>query len=185
MTCLLGARRPRPCSDSWGAVKKRAARGKRATPMARWLRWMPGSEGLGGLRCMAERMWHPISKLDFLVDHTASWLRDVRENAVTLRRTIYLFRPRVPGPAGPPAANGTRGQRPPGRDRPLRQRRRRGVGRDLVLTWSTRCGYAPPSSGRGRLYDRCCGTGSCGAWGVITRRVSPPGRLAAPPNRLA
>ena len=61
---------------------------------------------------MAERMWHPISKLDFLVDHTASWLRDVRENAVTLRRTIYLFRPRVPGPAGPPAANRTRGQRP-------------------------------------------------------------------------
>jgi hypothetical protein len=65
MTCLLGARRPRPCSDSWGAVKKRAARGKRATPMARWLRWVPGSEGLGGLRCMAERMWRPISKLDF------------------------------------------------------------------------------------------------------------------------
>ena len=38
---------------------------------------------------MAERIWHPISKLDFLVDHTASWLGDVRENAATLRRTIY------------------------------------------------------------------------------------------------
>jgi hypothetical protein len=37
---------------------------------------------------MAERIWHPISKLDLSVDHTASSLGDVRENAVTLRRTI-------------------------------------------------------------------------------------------------
>lgn len=33
---------------------------------------------------MPERIWHPISKLEFFVDHTRRWLVDVKENADAL-----------------------------------------------------------------------------------------------------
>ncbi|MCJ1676191.1 hypothetical protein MTF65_02205 [Streptomyces sp. APSN-46.1] len=33
---------------------------------------------------MPERIWHPISKLEFFVEHTRRWLADVQENADTL-----------------------------------------------------------------------------------------------------
>ncbi|MBT2401663.1 hypothetical protein [Streptomyces sp. ISL-100] len=33
---------------------------------------------------MPERIWHPISKLEFFVDHTRRWAVDVRENLETL-----------------------------------------------------------------------------------------------------
>lgn len=33
---------------------------------------------------MPERIWHPISKLEFFVDHTRRWVVDVRENADSL-----------------------------------------------------------------------------------------------------
>lgn len=33
---------------------------------------------------MPERVWHPISKLEFFVDHTRRWLADVQENAEAL-----------------------------------------------------------------------------------------------------
>lgn len=33
---------------------------------------------------MAERIWHPISKLEFFVEHTRRWLVEVRENAEAL-----------------------------------------------------------------------------------------------------
>lgn len=33
---------------------------------------------------MPERIWHPISKLEFFIDHTRRWAVDVRENLETL-----------------------------------------------------------------------------------------------------
>ncbi|AVZ71075.1 hypothetical protein SLUN_01215 [Streptomyces lunaelactis] len=33
---------------------------------------------------MPERIWHPISKMEFFVEHTRRWLVDVRENAEAL-----------------------------------------------------------------------------------------------------
>ncbi|MFE4415134.1 hypothetical protein [Streptomyces sp. NPDC056821] len=33
---------------------------------------------------MPERIWHPISKLEFFVDHTRRWAVEVRENLETL-----------------------------------------------------------------------------------------------------
>lgn len=33
---------------------------------------------------MPERIWHPISKLEFFVDHTRRWVVDVQENADAL-----------------------------------------------------------------------------------------------------
>ncbi|MFE7586678.1 hypothetical protein ACFU5Y_34525 [Streptomyces gardneri] len=33
---------------------------------------------------MAERIWHPISKLEFFIDHTRRWAVDVREHLETL-----------------------------------------------------------------------------------------------------
>ncbi|MFF3159480.1 hypothetical protein [Streptomyces sp. NPDC057910] len=33
---------------------------------------------------MPERIWHPISKLEFFVDHTRRWAVDVREHLETL-----------------------------------------------------------------------------------------------------
>lgn len=33
---------------------------------------------------MPERIWHPISKLEFFVEHTRRWLADVKENAGAL-----------------------------------------------------------------------------------------------------
>ncbi|AQW48512.1 hypothetical protein SHXM_01975 [Streptomyces hygroscopicus] len=33
---------------------------------------------------MPERIWHPISKLEFFVEHTRRWLADVKENAEAL-----------------------------------------------------------------------------------------------------
>ncbi len=33
---------------------------------------------------MPERIWHPISKLEFFVDHNRRWAVDVRENLETL-----------------------------------------------------------------------------------------------------
>lgn len=33
---------------------------------------------------MPERIWHPISKLEFFVEHTRRWLSDVRETADAL-----------------------------------------------------------------------------------------------------
>lgn len=35
---------------------------------------------------MSERIWHPISKLEFFVDHTRRWAVDVRENLETLEK---------------------------------------------------------------------------------------------------
>jgi hypothetical protein len=33
---------------------------------------------------MPERIWHPISKLEFFIDHTRRWAVDVKENLETL-----------------------------------------------------------------------------------------------------
>ncbi|MFD4977543.1 hypothetical protein [Streptomyces sp. NPDC058424] len=33
---------------------------------------------------MSERAWHPISKLEFFIDHTRRWLADVQEHVDTL-----------------------------------------------------------------------------------------------------
>lgn len=38
--------------------------------------------GAASLRAM-ERIWHPISKLEFFVDHTRGWLADSRESLAT------------------------------------------------------------------------------------------------------
>ncbi|MFJ2203294.1 hypothetical protein [Streptomyces violaceusniger] len=35
-------------------------------------------------RVMPERIWHPISKLEFFIDHTRRWAVDVREHVETL-----------------------------------------------------------------------------------------------------
>lgn len=38
---------------------------------------------------MAERIWHPITELDFFMDHTSGWLADVREFAGTLEEARH------------------------------------------------------------------------------------------------
>ncbi|MFE4337004.1 hypothetical protein ACFRQM_49135 [Streptomyces sp. NPDC056831] len=45
---------------------------------------------------MPERIWHPISKLEFFVEHTRRWLADVKENAEALEEA-RTRRPAVRG----------------------------------------------------------------------------------------
>lgn len=35
---------------------------------------------------MSERIWYPVSKLEFFIDHTRGWVADVRENQQTLEK---------------------------------------------------------------------------------------------------